>query len=177
MARRYNLPFRSGGMFASSKIPDAQAGYESVMAMLPAVQARVNFILHAAGWLENGLAAGYEKFVMDCELLGMFHTLVKGIDLSEDAQAMESLRNVPPGGHHLGTEHTMRHFETAFFKSELFDYNDAEKWMLEGKKRADQITAEKVKELLASYELPELDPGIGEVLQEFVTKRKAEITA
>lgn len=177
MARRYNLPFRSGGMFASSKIPDAQAAYESVMAMLPAVQARVNFILHAAGWLENGLAAGYEKFVMDCELLGMFHTLVKGIDLSEDAQALESLRDVPPGGHHLGTEHTIRHFETAFFKSKLFDYNDAEKWMLEGKKRADQVAAEKVKELLAGYEPPEIDSGIEEALQEFVTKRKAAINA
>lgn len=177
MARRYNLPFRSGGMFASSKIPDAQAAYESVMTMLPAVQARVNFVLHAAGWLENGLAAGYEKFVMDCELLGMFHTLLKGIDLSEDAQALQSLHEVAPGGHHLGTAHTISHFETAFFKSKLFDYNDAEKWMLDGKKSADQVAAEKVKELLSEYETPEIDPGIEEALSEFVAKRKAEINA
>jgi len=177
MARRYKLPFRSGGMFASSKIPDAQAAYESVMTMLPAVQARVNFVLHAAGWLENGLAAGYEKFVMDCELLGMFHKLMKGIDLSEDAQALDSLREVAPGGHHLGTEHTLSHFETAFFKSKLFDYDDAEKWMLEGGKRADQVAAEKVKDLLREYEAPEIDPGIEEALQEYVTKRKAEINA
>jgi len=177
MARRYNLPFRSGGMFASSKIPDAQAAYESVMTMLPAVQARVNFVLHAAGWLENGLAAGYEKFVMDCELLGMFHTLMKGVDLSEDAQALQSLREVAPGGHHLGTEHTISHFETAFFKSQLFDYDDAEKWMLEGGKRADQVAAEKVKQQLKEYEAPEIDSSIEEALDEFVTKRKAEITA
>jgi trimethylamine--corrinoid protein Co-methyltransferase len=175
MARKYKLPFRSGGMFASSKIPDAQAAYESVMTMLPAVQARVNFVLHAAGWLENGLAAGYEKFVMDCELLGMFHKLVQGIDLSEDAQALDSLREVAPGGHHLGTEHTIGHFETAFFKSELFDYDDAEKWMLEGGKRADQAAAEKVNELLKDYEAPEIDPGVEEALNEFVTKRKAEL--
>jgi trimethylamine--corrinoid protein Co-methyltransferase len=83
MARRYKLPFRSGGMFASSKIPDAQAAYESVMIMLPTVLGRVNFVLHAAGWLENGLAAGYEKFVLDCEILGMLHTFLKGLDLSE----------------------------------------------------------------------------------------------
>ena len=177
MARRYKLPFRSGGMFASSKIPDAQAAYESVMTMLPAVQARVNFVLHAAGWLENGLAAGYEKFVMDCELLGMFHKLLKGIDLSEDALSMQSLRDVAPGGHHLGTEHTLSHFETAFFKSKLFDYNDAGKWMLEGQKSADQVAAEKVKELLAEYQAPEIDPGVEETLGEFITKRKAEINA
>ena len=177
MARRYGLPFRSGGMFASSKIPDAQAAYESVMTMLPAVQARVNFVLHAAGWLENGLAAGYEKFIMDCELLGMFHKLMKGIDLSEEAQALQSLREVPPGGHHLGTEHTLSHFETAFFKSKLFNYDDAEKWKIDGGKSADQAAAEKVKELLAEYEAPEIDPGVEEALQEFVTKRKAEINA
>ena len=175
MARRYKLPFRSGGMFASSKVPDAQAAYESVMAMLPAVQARVNFVLHAAGWLENGLTAGYEKFVMDCELLGMFHTLMKGIDLSEDAQAMASLREVAPGGHHLGTEHTLSHFETAFFKSNLFNYEDAEKWKLDGGKTADQAAAEKVSELLDGYQAPELDPAIEEALTEFITKRKAEI--
>jgi len=164
-------------MFASSKIPDAQAAYEAVMTMLPAVQARVNFVLHAAGWLENGLASGYEKFVMDCELLGMFHTLMKGIDLSEDAQAMGSLREVAPGGHHLGTEHTIGHFETAFFKSKLFNYDDAEKWALDGKKPADQVAAEKVKKLLAEYEAPEIDPSVEEALQEFVTKRKAEINS
>jgi trimethylamine--corrinoid protein Co-methyltransferase len=177
MARRYNLPFRSGGMFASSKIPDAQAAYESVMTMVPAVQARVNFVLHAAGWLENGLAAGYEKFVMDCELLGMFHKLAKGIDLSEEALSLKSLHEVEPGGHHLGTEHTIRHFETAFFKSKLFDYNDAEKWLIEGKKSADQVAAEKVKELLSEYEVPDIDPSIQEALDEFVSKRKAEINA
>jgi trimethylamine--corrinoid protein Co-methyltransferase len=164
-------------MFASSKIPDAQAAYESVMTMLPAVQARVNFVLHAAGWLENGLAAGYEKFVMDCELLGMFHTLLKGIDLSEDALSMQSLREVAPGGHHLGTEHTLSHFETAFFKSKLFDYNDAEKWLLEGKQSIDLVAGKKVKELLAEYQAPEIDPGVEEALQDFVTQRKAEINA
>ena len=175
MARRYNLPFRSGGMFASSKISDSQAAYESVMTMMPAILGRVNFVLHAAGWLENGLAAGYEKFVMDCEMLGMFHTLLKGMDLSEEAWAMDSLRNVPPGGHHLGTEHTMRHFTTAFYRAELFDYDDVDTWVEKGSTTASDRAYKKVQELLSSYEAPELDPGIEESLREFITKRKKEI--
>lgn len=175
LARRYDLPFRSGGMFASSKIPDAQAGYEAVMTMLPAVLARVNFVLHAAGWLENGLAAGYEKFVLDCELLGMFHTFLEGMDLSEESLAMESIRTVAPGGHHLGTDHTMRHFRDAFYRAELFDYNSAEQWALDGSKDAYTRASEKVKELLASYEPPALDEAMEEELEAYVERRKNEI--
>ncbi len=175
MARRYNLPFRSGGMFASSKVADAQAAYESVMTMLPAVQARVNFVLHAAGWLENGMTAGYEKFVMDCEMLGMYHTLLKGVDLSEEAWAMDALHSVPPGGHHLGTDHTMRNYENAFYRSDLFDYNDVDQWVLEGSQTAEQIASKKVKELLLSYEAPALDSAKEEELQAFITQRKAQI--
>ncbi len=176
MARRYNLPFRGGGMFASSKAPDAQAAYESVMSMLPAVNARVNFVLHAAGWLENGMVAGYEKFVMDCEMLGMYQTLLKGFDLSEDAWAMDSLRSVPPGGHHLGTEHTMRNFETAFYSSDLFDYNDVDKWVLDGSPTAEKLASKKVKTLLKNYEAPALDPAKEEELQTFITRRKTELS-
>jgi trimethylamine--corrinoid protein Co-methyltransferase len=175
MARRYGLPFRSGGMFASSKIPDAQAAYESLMIMQPTLLARVNFVLHAAGWLENGLAAGYEKFVLDCEILGMLHTFLQGLDLSEDALAMDSIRSVPPGGHHLGTPHTMEHFRTAFYRAELFDYNSAEQWQEEGSQTADQRANTKYKQLLKEYEAPELDEGIEEELQDFIAKRKEEI--
>lgn len=176
LARRYGLPFRGGGMFASSKIPDAQAAYESVMTMIPTVQARVNFVLHAAGWLENGLAAGYEKFVMDCELLGMYHTFVKGLDLSQDALAMESIRNVPPGGHHLGTPHTMERFRTAFFRSTLFDYDAAEEWQEKGAKDIWTAGAERVRKLLDEYEAPELDEGVEEALTDYIERRKAELT-
>lgn len=175
MSRHYGLPFRSGGMFASSKVPDAQAAYESVMVMLPAVLARVNFILHAAGWLENGLTAGYEKFVLDCELLGMFHKFLKGIDLSEDGLAMQSIRDVAPGGHHLGTEHTMKHFRTGFYRAELFDYDSDEEWKLQGAKDAYQRANEKYKQLLAEYEAPELDPALDEELQAFIGQRKEQL--
>lgn len=176
LARRYNLPFRGGGMFASSKITDAQAAYESVMTMLPALQAGIHFVLHAAGWLENGLSAGYEKFVLDCDVLGMLHTLAKGIDFSEESLAMDSLREVEPGGHHLGTAHTMRHYADAFYRAEIFDYDDYEQWLEKGGKDATEGAAGKVKELLESYQAPELAEDLEEELQDFINRRKAELT-
>ncbi len=175
LARRYNLPFRSGGMFASSKIPDAQAAYESVLVMLPTILARVNFVLHAAGWLENGLTAGYEKFILDCQLLGGFHKLVQGLDLSDEGLALDAIREVPPGGHHLGTAHTLRHFRHAFYRAPLFDYNSFEQWLEEGAQPAEQRANAEWKRLLKSYEAPPLDPAIDEALGEFMTRRKTEI--
>ncbi len=175
LAQRCNLPFRSGGMFTSSKVPDAQAGYESVMSMLPAILSRTHFILHAAGWLENGLAAGYEKFVLDCDVLGMFHTLYKGLDTSEDAWAEESIRTVPPGGHHLDTPHTLRHYRTAFYRAHIFDYSSAEQWESQGKKDAYRRAHERVQQLLQAYTPPPLDPGIEEALQDYIARRREEI--
>ena len=175
MARRYNLPFRSGGMFASSKVPDAQSAYESVMAMLPAVYAGVNFILHSAGWLEGGLVSGYEKFVLDCELLGMYHKFLAGIDLSDEALALDSIASVEPGGHHLGTDHTMRHFRTAFFRSDLFDYNSAEQWEIDGGLDSYERANLEYKKRLKNYSAPKLDDGIDEALRDFMTRRKTEL--
>ncbi|MEM7117441.1 MAG: trimethylamine methyltransferase family protein [Chloroflexota bacterium] len=175
LARRHGLPYRNGGMFSSSKIPDAQAAYESVMVMKAAVLAHVNFVLHAAGWLEAGLAAGYEKFVMDCELLGMFHVLANGLDLSENGLAMDSLRNVDVTDHHLGTEHTMKNFRTAFFRAEGMDYNSYEQWYEEGHTSAAQRANGRWKKILREYKRPELDPAIDEALQEFMAKRRTEI--
>lgn len=175
LARRYGLPFRGGGMFSSSKIPDAQAAYESVMVMLPAVLAGTHFVLHAAGWLENGLVAGYEKFVLDCEVLGMLHTWARGMDLSEDSLALEAIGEVPPGGHHLGTGHTMRHFRTAFYRAELFDYHSAEQWEIDGSEDSFARASRKVKELLAGYEPPPLDAAVQEGLSDYMARRKEEI--
>ncbi|MCB9134300.1 MAG: trimethylamine methyltransferase family protein [Anaerolineales bacterium] len=175
MARFYNLPFRSGGMFTSSKLPDAQSAYESVMAMLPAINARTNFILHSAGWLEGGLIAGYEKFVLDCEVLGMYHKYLAGIDFSDEAFAMDSIREVPPGGHHLGTPHTMRHFRTAFYRAELFDANSAEQWREMGSLDAAQRANAKWKRLLRQYEAPALDEGVEEALKDFMARRKIKL--
>jgi trimethylamine--corrinoid protein Co-methyltransferase len=176
LARRYALPFRSGGMFTSSKVGDIQAGYESIMAMMPAVMGRANFVLHAAGWLENGLAAGYEKFVLDNELLGMFQKNMQGLDLSADSFALDSIRNVEPGGHHLGTEHTMRHFRTAFYRAKLFDYNSAEQWLIEGGKDGVQRAHETYKRLLKEYEPPALDPAKDEAIKAYIYQRKSVLS-
>jgi trimethylamine--corrinoid protein Co-methyltransferase len=175
LARRYGLPFRGGGMFSSSKIPDAQAGYESIMVMLPTILARTNFVLHAAGWLENGLVAGYEKFVLDCEILGMLHVWAKGLDLSDEGLALDAIAEVAPGGHHLGTAHTMRHFRDAFYRAELFDYNSAEQWELEGAADSYARANQKVKQLLAEYEPPAIDPAIEEALLDYMARRKSEL--
>ncbi len=175
LARKHGLPFRSGGMFASSKIADAQAAYESVMVMQPTVLARVNFVLHTAGWLEGGLAAGYEKFILDCQLLGAFHKFLQGLDLSDNGMAMESLRTVATDSHHLGTEHTMQNFRTAFYRADLFDYNSYEQWYEEGAQTADQRANKRYKQLLRDYERPPLDPAVDEALQEFMARRKKEL--
>jgi trimethylamine--corrinoid protein Co-methyltransferase len=175
LARHYNLPFRSGGMFASGKIPDAQAAYESALVMSATIQARVNFVLHAAGWLENGLTTGYEKFILDCELLGMYHKYVQGLDLSEEGLALDSIREVEAGGHHLGTAHTMRHFRTAFYRASLFDYNSFEQWAEEGSQDVVKIANAEWKRQLKSYQAPPLDTKIDEALQAFMAQRKAEI--
>lgn len=175
LAERYNLPFRSGGMFASSKLSDSQAGYESVMTMLPAVIGKVHFVLHAAGWLENGLTAGYEKFLLDCELLGMYHRLSRGIDFSESALAMDSLREVEPGGHHLGTPHTISNFTSAFHRTELLDYKDIDQWLEEGSPTALQNAARKLDQLLKNYQAPVLDQDLDQALLDYIQSRKDEI--
>lgn len=176
MARRYRLPFRSGGMFASSKTPDAQAAYESVMTMLPAVQAGTHFILHAAGWLENGLTSGYEKFVLDCEILGALERYVKGLgDLSDESLAMESIHNVNPGGHHLDTPYTIERFRTAFYRTNLFDYKDIDLWEAEGSEEAIDHASAYIEQALAEYEAPELDEDIEADLVEYMENRKAEL--
>ena len=175
LARRHGLPYRSGGMFTSSKIPDSQAAYESVMVMLPTVQAGVNFVLHSAGWLEGGLAAGYEKFIMDNELLGMYHKFVQGLDLSENSMAMDALRSVPTDGHHLGTPHTIQNFRQAFHRSDFFDYNSFEQWRDEGGKTATEKANGRYKQLLRQYQPPPLDSATDEALQAFLAQRKEEI--
>ncbi len=117
LARRLGVPFRSGGCLTASKIPDAQAAYESVATLIPTLMAGVNFVLHTAGWLEGGLSVGYEKFILDEDQAGMMATFAKGLDLSENGQALDAIRENAPGQHFLGTAHTLANFETAFHTS------------------------------------------------------------
>ena len=117
---------------APRRFPDAQAAYESANTLMPTCLGGVNFVLHTAGWLEGGLAMGYEKFVMDVDQAGMMHTLLAGVDLSENGQALDAIREVGPGKHFLGCAHTQANFETAFYRSPLADNNSVEQWEAEG---------------------------------------------
>jgi trimethylamine---corrinoid protein Co-methyltransferase len=173
LARRLRVPFRSGGGLTASKIPDAQAAYESAATMIPTMMGGVNFVLHAAGWLEGGLAIGYEKFVLDNDQLGMYTTFVKGVDLSENGQAVEAIVDNGPAQHFLGTAHTLANFETAFYRSETADNASYEQWAEEGSLDSAQRANRLWKERLASYEAPDLDDAIDAELQDFVARRKA----
>ncbi|MEX2319098.1 MAG: trimethylamine methyltransferase family protein, partial [Bauldia sp.] len=175
LARRMNMPFRTGGSLCASKVPDAQAAYESAMTLLPTVQAGANFVLHAAGWMEGGLASSYEKFVMDTDQLGMMHVLAKGVDLSDNGQALDAFREVGPGSHFLGSSHTQKNFESAFYRSFLADNNSVEQWEAEGKLDMAQRANTQWKKMLADYQPPPIDPGIDEALREFIETTKASM--
>lgn len=175
MARHYHLPYRSGGNFTAARIPDAQAGYESAGTMWPTVQANVNFVLHAAGWLEGGLIAGYEKFVIDLELCSMMARFVNGISLTEEDFAWDAYAEVPPGGHFLGAQHTLRHYDTAFYSHRLFSMDNYEKWESEGSQDTYQRANALYKKMLRGYEPPPMDPALRDELEAFVAQRRAEI--
>jgi trimethylamine--corrinoid protein Co-methyltransferase len=175
LARRLGVPFRSGGSLCASKLPDAQAAYESAATLFPTVMGGVNFVLHAAGWLEGGLAIGYEKFVLDCDQLGAMATFVRGIDLSENGQALDAIRENPPGNHFLGTAHTLANFESAFYRSTTADNNSYEQWSEEGGLDAAQRANRVWKEQLAAYVAPPIDAAVDEELREYVVRRKAEL--
>ena len=175
LARRIGVPFRSGGSLCGSKIADAQAAYESANTLLPTLMGGVNFVLHAAGWLEGGLASGYEKFVMDADQIGMMQVLAGGVDLTENGQAMDAIREVGPGSHFLGCAHTQANFETAFYRSTIADNNSFEQWEAEGSEDA-QVRANRLwKAMLADYEAPQIDPALDEALNAFMDQRKTAL--
>ena len=172
LARRLGVPFRSGGGLTSAKIPDAQAAFEAANTLQHAMLAGVNFMLHTSGWLEGGLSMGYEKFIMDIDQAGMIHDFLNGVDLSENGQAMAAIREVGPGQHFLGCDHTRANFETAFFRSSVADNNSFEQWEADGSldtaQRANQIW----KKMLNDYDMPPIDPAVDEALLAFIRQRK-----
>jgi trimethylamine--corrinoid protein Co-methyltransferase len=175
LARRLGVPFRSGGSLCASKIADAQAAYESAATLQPTVLAGVNFVLHAAGWLEGGLAIGYEKFILDADQCGMMQVFAQGIDLSENGQAVGAILANEPGTHFLGSAHTLANFETAFYRSEIADNNSFEKWLEDGSLDAAQRANTVWKRMLAEYEAPPIDPAVDEALLDFIARKKASM--
>jgi trimethylamine--corrinoid protein Co-methyltransferase len=174
LARRLGVPFRSGGGLCASKIPDAQAAYESANTLQTSALAGVNFMLHAAGWLEGGLAMGYEKFVLDADQASILGVMLRGIDMSENGQAMDALREVGPGQHFLGSAHTRANFERAFYRSVVADNNSFEQWEQDGSLDAAQRANAIWKRMLEEYEAPPLDPAIDEALLAYIDRRKSE---
>jgi trimethylamine---corrinoid protein Co-methyltransferase len=176
MARYYRIPFRGGGALTSSKSADAQAAYESMMCMWPTVLGGVHFVLHAAGWLESALLASYEKFIIDVEALRMFEwILTRGMPFDEEGFAMDGIREVGPGGHHLGSEHTMRHYRTGFYRPLISSTENYDRWQRMGARTADRVANEKWKQLLKDYADPGIDSAIDEQLQAFIEVRKDAI--
>jgi trimethylamine--corrinoid protein Co-methyltransferase len=172
-ARRLGVPFRSGGALTASKLPDAQAAYESANTMQPTLLAGVHFVLHTAGWLEGGLTMGYEKFVLDADQAGAWHAFARGVDLSPNGQALDAILGNGPGQHYLGSAHTLANFETAFYRSSVADNNSFEQWELEGSQDAAARASATWRRMLAGYQAPPIDEAVDEELREWVQRRKA----
>ena len=177
LAKRLGVPFRSGGGFNGAKMPDAQAGYEAANTIQATINSSINFNLHTAGWLEGGLCMSYEKFVMDVDQAGLMRVSVEGVDMSENGQAMDAIREIGSFSddvpkHYLGCEHTKKNFKTAFYMSDVLDDNSFEQWVEDGSRDTAMIANEKYKQMLSDYELPPLDPAIDEALLAYIKERK-----
>ncbi len=172
LARRLGLPFRSGGGLCGSKLPDAQAAYETAHTHNAALMGGVNFMLHSCGWLEGGLVSSFEKFVMDADQLGILHKMAEGVAYDENAQAMDAIREVGPGGHYLGCAHTQANFKEAFWRSELLDYKPFETWADEGARDTQTLASERVATLLNAYQKPAMDVAVEDALKDYVARKK-----
>ena len=175
LARRLNLPLRCSGNFSNAKLPDAQAMMEGTMSMLAAVQCGANYVLHAAGFLDGLLSMSYEKFVMDCDLCGAMHAYLKGVPVDDEHLALDAFAEVGPGSHFFGAGHTLRHYETAYWDSELSDNEPYEKWQAAGETDAATRANALWKRRLDSYQAPPLDEGLDEALRDFVAQRKQAV--
>ena len=175
IARHFGLPFRTGGGLTSSQVPDAQAGYEALMTMLPTFLAGANWVMHSAGWLEGGLVAGYEKFIVDAQLVEMLQHEFTPLEIDEESLAFGAHEEVGHGGHFLGAEHTMERFRTCFYRPFLNSSDNYERWMRGGGIDTAGRAAAIWRKRLEDYEQPPLDDGIRAELQEYVTRRRAEL--
>jgi len=175
LARRLNVPFRSGGGLNAAKIPDAQAASESLNTLWPSVLGGVNFVLHAAGWLEGGLVSDIRKFIIDADQCSALATFLEGLDVSENGQAMDAIRQVGPGQHFLGCDHTQKNFETAFWTSEVSDNSTFEQWNSEGEKNQMDRAAKIAQKLLDSYSAPEISSDTDEELRAFIDKKMSDL--
>ena len=175
IARHLKVPFRSGGALNASKVPDSQAAYESLSSLFCTVTSGVHFVLHAAGWLEGGLVSSYEKLLMDADQLGAMQKMMRGLETDANGLAMDAIRDIGPGGHHLGTAHTQSNYLNAFYRAHLHDSGSYEQWLSEGSTDMAQRANTRWKSMLASYEPPAIDESVDDALKAYVAKRKNEL--
>ena len=176
LARRYRVPFRASSTNASNAV-DAQAAYESEMSLWASVMAHANIVNHAAGWLEGGLTASYEKLVIDAEMCQLIAEYLEPVVVDDDTLAVDAIAEVPPGGHFFGATHTLARYEDVFYTPIVSDWRNFETWRESGARGAAERANAIWKQLLAEYEPPPIDPGVDEALREYVTKRKRAIEA
>ena len=175
LARRLGVPLRCGGALTASKVPDAQAAYESADSMHSTALAGAHFILHAAGWMEGGLHVGYEKLILDADRLGGLQVMLAGMKTDDNALAADAYREVEPGGHFLGSAHTLANYETAFYDAQMSDSESVEQWDEKGSKDAATRAHERWQQMLKDYEAPPIDPAIDEALRAYIDRRKQEM--
>jgi trimethylamine--corrinoid protein Co-methyltransferase len=168
MARYYKLPVRCGGAVCDAKSPDAQASYESMMNLLTAMVCGANFVLHSAGILESFNCMSYEKFIIDDEMCGMIKRIHRAIDVNPDTLAFDVIKAVGPGGHFLDRDHTFDHFRTEFYQPHLSNRQDFVTWHTNGSSWSSAIANQKVKEILNTYQAPELPADVDKDLQKFI---------
>jgi len=176
LARRYKLPLRSSSTTASACV-DLQATYESDMSLNACIQAHVNNVMHAGGWLEGGLTCSFEKLILDAELLQLQAAMLQPVIVDDDSLGLDAIAEVGPGGHFFGSAHTMERYENAFYQPILSDWRNFETWQEDGSKTATQRANEIWKQLLNDYEKPPIDPAIEEELQAYMARRKEEIAS
>jgi trimethylamine--corrinoid protein Co-methyltransferase len=175
LARRLGVPLRLGGSLTASKVADAQSAQESADTLMPTLLAGANYVMHAAGWLEGGLAMGFEKFVIDADRCGAMHTFAAGFSTDDNALALDAFREVGPGHHFLGCSHTMANYERAFYNAELSDNQSWEQWHEDGEKDILARANAHWKRQLETYEAPPIDAGVDAGLRDFVERRKADM--
>jgi trimethylamine--corrinoid protein Co-methyltransferase len=173
LARRYKLPYRSSNANACNVV-DAQAAYESEMSLWGAVMGHAGLVLHAAGWMEGGLCASFEKMVLDAELLQMMAEFLAPIEVNEETMGIDAMRDVGHGGHFFGTSHTLDRYETAFYSPIISDWRNYESWEEAGARTATQRAHTLYKEILAAFEPPPLDEARSDELAEFIARRKEQ---
>jgi trimethylamine--corrinoid protein Co-methyltransferase len=172
MARYYNLPVRGGGAVCDAKLPDSQAAYESMMSLLMAQVSGINFVLHSAGILDSYNCMSYEKFIIDDEMCGMVKKIKRGYEVNPDTLAFDIIKEVGPGGHFLDKDHTFDHFRTEFYQPQLSNRDDFVSWQANGSPQSMETANNKYKEILETYEAPELPADLDRDLLNFIAKLK-----